>query len=232
MRLEQILVAALLLAPTPISAAVTSSDTLPAGNTVDLRGFATNTPIESDDPAFRAAGIASITATNEPSANDEEYNTQFRFSAPGRALFSKNGKLIALDKGADIDFGSPTFTIDFTTEMIEFGLRFVDTSDNYATPKIDFFRDGVQFDSVSISDEFDARSAFGFSDMTGFDRVEIDVDIDRSDVLQPSDGVGITDLTTVVPVPAALPLMASGVAALALARRRARRGTDAGRPTD
>jgi hypothetical protein len=231
MRLEQILVAALLLAPTPISAAVTSSDTLPAGNTVDLRGFATNTPIESDDPAFRAAGIASITATADPSDGDEFYNAQARFSA-GRALFSNEaGELIALDEKASVDFGSPKFTIKFMQRISKFGLRFVDTSHNYATPKIDFFRDGDQFDSVSITDDFNANTAFGFSAMPGFDRVDIDVDIDQSD-LDAFDGVGITDLTTVVPVPAALPLMASGVAALALARRRARRGTGAGRPAD
>jgi hypothetical protein len=229
MRLKHILMATVLLAPTSINAAVTSSNTLPAGNTVDLSGFATNTPIALDDPAFTAAGIASITVTDDPSTNNEFYNSGI-FGA-GRALFNnEEGELIALDEGPSIDFGSPTFTIDFIQPVIEFGLRIADTSQDFATPEFQLFRDGNLIDSFLITEDYDASTAFGFSAVTGFDRVVVDVDTVGSGF--GFDGAGITDLTTVVPVPAALPLMASGVAALALARRRARRGTDAGRPTD
>ncbi|MEO0762162.1 MAG: hypothetical protein AAFZ09_10175, partial [Pseudomonadota bacterium] len=99
-------IAAVLSTP---AAAVVQTNTLPAGTLVDLSGFSTNTPIAFDDPAFQAAGIASITVTDDPSTNNEFYDGG-AFGA-GRALFNTEaGELIALDQGTTPDFGSPTFT--------------------------------------------------------------------------------------------------------------------------
>ncbi|MGB0767464.1 MAG: PEP-CTERM sorting domain-containing protein [Phycisphaeraceae bacterium] len=198
-----------------VDAEIVQSDALPQGVTVDLSVLPTNSPLAADDAAFRAAGIQSIRVDNRPSTNSEYYDGGI-FGA-GRALFgTESGELIALDQGFTPDYGSPTFTIDFSQRVDAFGMRIADTSQFYATPQIDFFRDEQLIESIVLSESYDARTAFGFSSAIGFDRVVINTDIDGSGF--GFDGVGITDLTTSVPEPASLSMLAMG--SLLLRRRR------------
>ncbi|NJN20194.1 MAG: PEP-CTERM sorting domain-containing protein [Leptolyngbya sp. RL_3_1] len=220
------------LAANHAAAQVTQTNTLPAGTRVDLSGLPTNTPISPTDPVFLDAFISLITVSNDPSTNNEFYDSGV-FGA-GRTLFgTEAGELIALDEGATVDYGSPTFTIDFADTVFEFGLRFADTSNRFATPQIEFFRDATLLDSILIDGTYDASTEFGFSAALGFDRVVIDVDTVGTGF--GFDGVGITDLTTVtapkvttptvtptvVPEPASSTLLL-GAASLGLVLRRRR----------
>jgi hypothetical protein len=222
MRKAPVLAAVLftLALPATASAAVIQSNALPSGTTVDLTNLTTGVSLSGSDPIFGAAGIASISVTDDPSTNDEFYDGG-SFGA-GRALFNtEDGDLIALDEGASVDFGSPTFTIDFTDTVDAFGLRFADTSSSFATPQLEFFRDGSSIDSILINDSFDASTEFGFSATAGFDGVAIDVDTVGSGF--GFDGVGITSLTvgnpvnsTPIPVPATTWMMVLGLIGLAV----------------
>ncbi|MEM0936032.1 MAG: hypothetical protein AAF865_02620 [Pseudomonadota bacterium] len=208
------LVAVLGLGPSAASA-VTQTRSLPSGTMVDLSGFTAGQAIAADDPAFRAAGIASIIVSKTPSTNDEYYDGG-EYGA-GRALFgTESGDLIVLEEGPSPDFGSPTFTIDFVAPVQSFGLRIADTSEGFATPMIDFFSRGALVGSFVIEGPYNARTEFGFITVESFDRVVINVDTVGTGF--GFDGAGITDLTigraTVpaepIPVPGSLPLLLAG----------------------
>jgi len=205
---------------TGANASIIESNTLPVGTTVDLSGLATNSPLDAD--VFAADGISSITASGRPSGNSELYDAGGVFDA-GRALFvvENTGDVIALDPGARVDFGSPIFTIQFTNAITAFGLRFADTSNGFATPRLEFFNGGDSVGIVDIDSPYNASNEFGFFRALGFTSVVVDVDT------QPGfqDGVGITALTlgsaTVVPIPGAGVLMAGALGGAALMRRKA-----------
>lgn len=205
------------------SASVVNNGVLPAGTMVDLSGFTTGVPIAANDPAFLAAGIASITVTGTPSTNNEYYNPGATYGA-GRALFNtESGDLIALDEGTTFDFGAPTFTIDFLAPVQAFGFRFADTANGFATPQVDFFSGGSLLSSILISGAYNAATEFGFTTPDSFDRVMINVDTVGTGF--GFDGAGISDLTvgpatTVVPLPAGGVLLVGALGLLAATRRR------------
>ncbi|MEO1773427.1 MAG: hypothetical protein AAFS07_00605 [Pseudomonadota bacterium] len=186
------LAVALIVVSTPAAADVIRSTVLPAGTRVDLSSLATGVPLAEDEKVFAAAGIISITVTDDPSDNDEFYDGGVY--GAGRALYNtEEGELIALDQGARVDFGSPTFTIRFFDLTDAFGLRIADTSQSFATPEIRFFRRDELIDTILIDEAYDATTQFGFRSSKGFDRVEIVSDTDGTGFGM--DGVGITDLT-------------------------------------
>ena len=200
-----------------VEAQVTRSSLLPVGPTLDLASLPLATPVDPNDSAFTSIGISSITASNRPSSNSEFYDAGI-FDA-GPALFGNEaGELLVLEQGAAIDFGSPVFTIDFIDPASSFGFRFADTSDGFATPKVDFFNGGGLVSSFTITESFDANSEFGFSSATGFDRVVIDVDTVGTGF--GFDGVGITDLTVISSVPEPSSVLPFVLVALAFMKRR------------
>lgn len=216
-----VMIATAVVAAFTTAQAATFSNSLPTGTLVDLSGFTNQQIVSPSDPAFAAAGIASITVDGRASGNSEFYDTSSTWNA-GRALFNTEaGELMAIDPGTLFDFGSPTFTIDFLAPVDAFGLRIADTSNAFINPIIfTLFRNGSQIDQFSVTSAYTAATEFGFLDALGFDRVTVGTDgID-------SDGYGIAQLTVgspvaPIPVPAALPLLASGFLALfALTRRR------------
>ncbi|MFK7870294.1 MAG: VPLPA-CTERM sorting domain-containing protein [Roseobacter sp.] len=206
------------------ASAVTLTNALPTGTTVDLSSLSTNTALSSSESVFTSAGISSITVNTRASSNSERYDAGSTFGA-GRALFNlENGDLIALDEGATgTDFGSPTFTIDFASLVSSFGLRIADTSSSFVTPVFTFEKNGSQIDQITFTDPYTAATEFGFADAGGFDRILISTG--------DSDGYGISSLVvgsavvtnpndpSVVPLPAGLPLLLSGFALFAGVRR-------------
>lgn len=207
---------------TNAQAAIVESSSLPVGTTIDLSGFATNSTIAAT--ALQSQGIDSITASNRGTSFTELYDTTASFNA-GRALFTRDGtgEIIVLNPGDTVDFGSPIFTIDFTNRITEFGLRFADTSSDFATPRLEFFDGSTSVGVVGIGGTYDARNEFGFARALGFTRVVVDVDTNSGF----QDGVGIASLTigsaAVVPVPGAGILMAGALGGAALLRRRAQK---------
>ncbi|MEM6682192.1 MAG: hypothetical protein AAF607_08115 [Pseudomonadota bacterium] len=211
-------------------ATVVISPTLPAGITLDFtnipRTTSSGTVVDlNGNAAFQTAlnnaGISSITATANTVDFDSRYDEDTEFDA-GPALFGlNNGALIALDAdettSAAPAFAAPTFQIDFIGLVSEFGLRFADTSRSFATPSLSFFRNGVELDTVTITQTYTAETNFGFSLMgEDFDRVDVNTGT--------SDGVGIAALTVVpsaIPVPSAGILIAGALGGAALLRRRA-----------
>jgi hypothetical protein len=123
-----------------------------------------------------------------------------------------------LDELIPANFGPASFTIDFISPVSAFGFRVADTEDFFIRPRFTLFSGGVQIDQFTFSDDYDAETKFGLVDLDGFDRV----------VISPAfggDGYGIAALTvgpstTVIPVPAALPLLLTGALALVGVGRR------------
>lgn len=187
LRMKKLVFTILFTVVTFYSHAAIITTSLPVnGSTVDLSGLNTNVPISSTDSIFTSVGIASFNVDSRPSGNNELYDSGIL--AGGRALFNTElGELIALDKGDIIDFGSPTFTIDFIDDVTAFGFRLVDTSSSFVVPIVQLFRDGVLVDTFEILTSYDASTEFGFADALGFDRVVVST-VD-------SDGYGITDIT-------------------------------------
>lgn len=198
---------------TASNAATLTLATTPAvsGTTVDLSGLPRSTagsisPISTSDNAFTAVGISSLTVDGRASGNNEQYDGGTTFGA-GPALFNtEGGELLVLEEGTTgIDFGSPTFTIDFNSLIDGFGFVFADTSSNFVAPTIQAFRDGLEIFNETVTSGYTAQTFFGLEDSDGFDQVIIST-LD-------SDGYGITSLTvgaTVSVPPSAVPLPASG----------------------
>ena len=212
------------------SATTFQATALSGGTAVDLSGFTASTagsinPINPADAAFVAAGIASIGVDGRASGNNEFYNPGTTFGA-GDALFNtEDGELILVEEGTTLDFGSPTFTIDFVGLVDGFGFRIADTSNGFITPiVIEAFRGASSVFTTSFAGAYNAATRFSLTDVLGFDRVIISTDG------RDSDGYGITELLvgnsvtgvgpSPVPLPASLWLLIAALGGIFGLRRR------------
>lgn len=215
---------------TASGAATLSLSTTPtAGTAVDFSGLARSTsgsinPISTTDSAFSAAGISSLSIDDRASGNNERYDSGSTFGA-GPALFNTEaGELILLEEGTTgIDFGSPTFTFDFSSLVDGFGFVFADTSSSFVTPTIQAFRNGSEIFNQTVGSSYTAQTFFALSDTAGFDQVVIST--------TSTDGYGLASLTvgssvavapSAVPLPASSWMLLAGLAGILVTHRRKR----------
>lgn len=135
------------------SGAVTFSTTeLTGGTAVDLSGLTPSTnsstnAIASNDAAFTAAGISSLTASGPTFREFHDSGPTF---GAGPALFNAAGDaLVLINEGVTRFFGNATFTIEFASLVDGFGVVLADTSNNFINPRFEVFRGGASiFDQV------------------------------------------------------------------------------------